>query len=436
MQKPCRSLSQRKADQQQNSTGDRYLTFTSVARWINDVWGPRVPLSGTHYLYAAPGAGKSSLSMTMAIDLALQDSPEHLARRSLFILTERTEEAVRNHFNQILKSIPISKHQTVLDRVSFTDRVTSLTSLPDFLLGVLSRSPSDQNRPSFIVLDSVNGDGVHPCSRSYEGLYSAFRIARSSGISFMALGHITKSGVNSGPQTIAHSVDTVSILRVGWRRRYFQTLKCRFSTTPSEPTVLEMDSNGCFHVSPHARTSAATVRTLCGGSSSGAEIQVSLSIPSIGKPPKILCPGLPKGNIVQLLQSLERHPDLEFPISYFNTDIQLFAESSFQRTMHFPIAVGALASLNQIDIPSTAYFLGELDLNQRLRNSPLAARNVIVDTLQNEELPPEMTLLCPAGDDSIFREVSGDIQVFGFASFLEFVDQFRSSKERFLRQAA
>lgn len=161
MEKPCRSLSQNKVDPHQDSTGDRFLTFTSVASWINDVWGPRVPLSGTHYLYAAPGAGKSSLSMTMAIDLALQGDSNCGAQRSLFILTERTEEAVRNHFDQILKSIPKSKHKKILDRISFTDRVASLSSLPDFLLGALSRSPSDPNRPSFIVLDSVNGDGGH-----------------------------------------------------------------------------------------------------------------------------------------------------------------------------------------------------------------------------------------------------------------------------------
>lgn len=402
-----------------NSGHLNFLAFSTVAGWMNDVWGHQVPMAGTHYIYSAPGAGKSSLTLTMGIDLALQGV------RSLFILTERTEEAVRSHFDRLLQSVPKSKHRQILEHVSFTDRATSLAALPDFLLGVLSRSSSKEGTASFIVLDSINGDGVHPCSRSYEGLYTALRIARSSGVTFVGLGHITKSGQNSGPQTIAHSVDTVSILRVGWRRRYFQVLKNRFSAINPDPTVLEMDSNGCFCVSPHTRSSAATVRTFGSGTPVGAEIQVSVSIPAIGKAPKILCPGLPKGHVTQLLQSLERHPDIELPISYFNIDIQLLAETCFQRIMHFPVAVGALASLEQFQVPPTAYFLGEMDLNHFLRSFSLGTRNFLIETLKNQELAPGATILCPAADANVIREVAGEVSVLGFGSFLEFVHMVR-----------
>jgi DNA repair protein RadA/Sms len=400
-----------------------------MASWMNEVWGDQVPIAGTHYIYSAPGAGKSSLTLTMGIDLALQGV------RSLFILTERTEEAVRSHFDRLLLSIPKSKHGRIWDLVTFTDRIQNLKSLPDFLLGVLS-SGSISERPAFVVLDSVNGDGVHPCSRSYEGLYAALRIARASGITFVALGHVTKTGQNSGPQTIAHSVDTVSLIRIGWRRRYFQVLKNRFAPTKAEPTVLEMDSHGCFRISPHARSSAATVRTFGSGSPVGAEIQVSVSIPAIGKAPKILCPGLPKGHVTQLLQSLERHPDLGLPISYFNLDIQLLAESCFQKIMHFPVAVGALASLEQFQIPQKCYFVGEMDLNHRLRDLSLGIRNAMIEALQSQELPSGATILCPASDANVIGEASGEVRVLGVGTFLEFVDMARNAKENFLRKAA
>ncbi|MCA9449501.1 MAG: hypothetical protein KC931_20445 [Candidatus Omnitrophica bacterium] len=423
-------VSKKKDAAQSHSTDPSFLTFSSVAGWMNEVWGYQVPMEGTHYIYSAPGAGKSSLTLTMGIDLALQGV------KSLFILTERTEEAVRSHFERLLQSIPKSKHRQVHEHVSFTDRATSLAALPDFLLGVLSRSSSKEAIPSFVVLDSINGDGVHPCSRSYEGLYAAFRIARSSGVTFVGLGHITKSGQSSGPQTIAHSVDTVSMLRVGWRRRYFQVLKNRFATIHPEPTVLEMDSYGCFRVSPHARSSAATVRTFVSGSPVGAEVQVSVSIPPIGKAPKILCPGLPKGHVTQLLQSLERHPDLGLPISYFNLDIQLLAESCFQKIMHFPVAVGALASLEQFQIPQKCYFVGEMDLNHRLRDLSLGIRNAMIEALQSQELPSGATILCPASDANVIRETSAEIRVLGVGSFLEFADMARNAKENFLRKAA
>lgn len=430
MTKRNQSLSRNDETRRSQSADRSVLAFTSVAEWMNEVWGSKVSMAGTHYIYSAPGAGKSSLTLTMGIDLALQGV------RSLFILTERSEEATRSHLDRLLQSIPRSKHRQVLEHVSLTDRATTLAALPDFLLGVLSRSASQEAIPSFIVLDSVNGDGVHPCSRSYEGLYTALRIARSSGITFVGLGHITKTGQNSGPQTIAHSVDTVSLMRVGWRRRYFQVTKNRFGPTLPDPTVLEMDANGCFRVSAHARTSAATVRAFGSGSPAGAEIQVSASIPPVGKSPKILCPGLPKGQVTQLLQSLERHPDLGLPISHFDLDIQLLGENGFQKFMHFPVAVGALGSLEQFQIPSTAFFVGEMDLNHSLRPLSLGIRNTLTDALQNQEFPPGATLLCPASDAAALREASEGIRVLGFGSFLEFVDMVRNAKEDFLRRAA
>jgi DNA repair protein RadA/Sms len=361
------SKKQDDTDAGKDSKNEAFLHFTSIAAWMTDVWGPRVPTSGAHYLYSQPGAGKSSLSMVLAIDLALQ------GQRCLIILTERTEEAVRDHhFTQLLESIPQSKRAYVQERVSFTDRVTSLSSLPDFLLGVLSSKSPQQAGPTFVVLDSVNGDGVHPCSRSYEGLYAAFRIARAAGTTLLALGHVTKSGQNSGPQTIAHSVDTVSLMRVGWKRRYLQVLKNRFFPTSADPIVLELDPNGCFHLSPHTKSEAATTRTISGGTIPEAAIQVSLSIPQIGKQPKLLCPGLPRGNISQLLQSLERHSDLSFPTTYFNVDIQLVSDVCYQKTMHLPIAVGCLACMDRLEIPSGVYFVGSMDLNLRLLDLPLA----------------------------------------------------------------
>jgi predicted ATP-dependent serine protease len=405
-----------------------FLNFTSLAAWMTDVWGPKVPRAGVHYLFSQPGAGKSSLSMVLAIDLALQ------GESCLIILTERTEEAVRDHhFTQLLESIPLSRRAYVRERVSFTDRVTSLSSLPDFLLGVLSSKSSQQAGPAFVVLDSVNGDGVHPCSRSYEGLYAAFRICRNFQTSLLALGHITKAGQSSGPQTIAHSVDTVSLMRVGWRRIYFQTLKNRYFPTSADPTILEMDSNGCLRLSPHACSEAATTKTLVGGTDSA--IQVSLSIPQIGKQPKILCPGLQRGNISLLLQSLERHRDLSFPMSYFNVDIQLVSDVGYQKTMHLPIAVGCLASMDRFEIPSGVYFVGSMDLNLRLLDLPLAHRNALVASLDAGELPAASTIICPAADAAALQGASNGIRVLGFGTFLEFVDMLRNEKARFLAHA-
>ena len=111
-------------------------------------------------------------------------------------------------------------------------------------------------QPSLLVVDSIQTTR-HAASESLPGLPAQVRqcagelqqLAKSSGISIMLIGHVTKDGSIAGPRVLEHIVDAVLYLEGDPFQHYrlLRGVKNRFGAT-SEVGVFEMRGSGLVEV--------------------------------------------------------------------------------------------------------------------------------------------------------------------------------------------
>lgn len=111
-------------------------------------------------------------------------------------------------------------------------------------------------QPSLLVVDSIQTTR-HAASESLPGLPAQVRqcagelqqLAKSSGISVMLIGHVTKDGSIAGPRVLEHIVDAVLYLEGDPFQHYrlLRGVKNRFGAT-SEVGVFEMRGGGLVEV--------------------------------------------------------------------------------------------------------------------------------------------------------------------------------------------
>lgn len=111
-------------------------------------------------------------------------------------------------------------------------------------------------RPALVVIDSIQTTYTEEINAS-PGLVSQVRecasrlqsLAKSTGISVMMIGHVTKDGSIAGPRVLEHIVDTVLYLEGDPFQQYrlLRSVKNRFGAT-SEVGVFEMQGAGMVEV--------------------------------------------------------------------------------------------------------------------------------------------------------------------------------------------
>ena len=178
-----------------------------------------------------PGIGKSTLIMEVAATLArsrgkvLYVSGEESARQiklradrlaldapELFLLTETNLDSIIDHINNMMPQL------VVIDSIQ-TTYVDGVSALP----GLVSQ--------------------VRECAMRLQSL------AKSSGISVLMIGHVTKDGSIAGPRVLEHIVDTVLYLEGDPFQQYrlLRSIKNRFGAT-NEVGVFEMRGHGMVQV--------------------------------------------------------------------------------------------------------------------------------------------------------------------------------------------
>jgi len=110
--------------------------------------------------------------------------------------------------------------------------------------------------PALVIIDSIQTTYVEELNSS-PGLVSQVRecatrlqtLAKSTGISVMMIGHVTKDGSIAGPRVLEHIVDTVLYLEGDPFQQYrlLRSVKNRFGAT-SEVGVFEMQGEGMVQV--------------------------------------------------------------------------------------------------------------------------------------------------------------------------------------------
>ena len=178
-----------------------------------------------------PGIGKSTLLLQVSGLLARQ------GQRILYVSGEESAQQIRLRAERL----------GALDDNLYVLAETSLSQI----LGHI-----EQLKPALAVVDSIQAvyledltSSAGSVSQVREGAVALLRLAKSTHIPILIVGHVTKAGAIAGPRVLEHIVDAVLYLE-GERFHAYRLLrgvKNRFGST-NEVGVFEMNESGLAEV--------------------------------------------------------------------------------------------------------------------------------------------------------------------------------------------
>lgn len=220
----------------------------------------------------------------------------------------------------------------------------------------------------FIVVDSIQGRGVSAtATKKYRSLYEFTELSKAHGVVTVLVGHVTKGGQIAGPKDLEHNVDCVMYMRRAFRLRPFFVPKNRFGPAVINPIVLYMDGKGRLEESPHKTGQSTTAHGYGGVGDELAEAQSVVSLPTYGSRPILNAPFLPSRRIKQLITILSQLKDIDISDLSYEINCYLPARQQYRGELDLPIAIALLASYLQRELPSEVLFVGELDLQAKIR---------------------------------------------------------------------
>lgn len=329
--------------------------------WLTEALGGGLVPGGIYLLAGEPGIGKS----TLALQLLGAAADEGLA--GLYVATEQSLADVKGAALRILgdgRRLPPAAEE----HVAVDTTVDDLEDLPKFLTRRVIPPGQDYFGTRVLVLDSVQGRGVSATStRKYNALYDFNDQAKAIGIVVVLVGHVTKGGQIAGPKDLEHNVDCVMYMRRAFRLRPFFVPKNRYGPAVIDPVVLEMDQRGRLARASHQEGITTTARGYGGIGGELAEAQAVVTLPTYGSRPQLNAPFLPSKRVKQIVAILAGLRDIDLSDLSYEINCYLPAKQQYRAEMDLPIAVALLASYLKRAIPDDALFVGELDLQARVR---------------------------------------------------------------------
>ncbi len=214
--------------QARESIGDRFLTGWGE---VDRVLGGGVVAGSVVLLGGEPGVGKSTLLLQVAGFMSQKDASVLIAS------AEESAHQVAMRAQRL--GLDAGDIQLVAD--DDTDAVVSL---------------AEQMKPDLLVVDSIQTVGVRELSGAPGGVAQVresaarlVRLAKSTGIPVVLVGHVTKDGGLAGPKLLEHMVDVVLYLEGDPDRgfRVLRSLKNRFGPTHVSG-MFDMQSQGLVEV--------------------------------------------------------------------------------------------------------------------------------------------------------------------------------------------
>ncbi|MBQ9729498.1 MAG: DNA repair protein RadA [Clostridia bacterium] len=245
----------------------------------------------------------------------------------------------------------------------------------------------------FVVIDSIQAVYTQTLSSAAgsvgqvrECAAKLMRIAKSSGITFFIIGHVTKEGSIAGPKVLEHIMDTVLYFE-GQQEDNFKLLravKYRFGSV-QEVGVFEMTESGVKSLDEHGDLFLSDTRGIAAGScvtpsESGnrcmcVELQTLISKTPFGMPRRMSL-GLDYNKLVLLIAVLEKRCGVPF----FNSDVYINAMGGIRlNEPSVDLAVCAALTSAAFDTPiekQTAVF-GEVGLTGEVRPVSYAEKRVV-----------------------------------------------------------
>jgi DNA repair protein RadA/Sms len=154
-------------------------------------------------------------------------------------------------------------------------------------------------------------------SQVREAAAALVRFAKSSGVSVLIIGHVTKEGVIAGPRILEHMVDTVLYFEsdAGSRYRLVRAVKNRFGAANevgvfamTEQGLREVRNPSAIFLSQHSRPVAGSAVMVAREGSRPMLIEVqALTDDAQGMNPRRVAVGLEANRLALLLALLHRH---------------------------------------------------------------------------------------------------------------------------------
>lgn len=296
-QKPATAVALEDA---RDNVGDRFITGWGE---IDRVLGGGLVTGSVLLLGGEPGVGKSTLLLQVAGFIAERDGS---------VLVASAEESA-HQVAMRAQRLGIDGGSIRLVSDDDTDAIVALAA---------------EERPDLLVVDSIQTVGVRELSGAPGGVAQVresaarlVRLAKTSGVPVVLVGHVTKEGGLAGPKLLEHMVDVVLYLEGDPDRgfRVLRSMKNRFGPTHVSG-MFDMQSEGLVEVDDPSKVFlsgwesevAGTVvfPAVEGRRAVLVEIQALVTETSLAQPRRSIR-GLDPTRVNQVIAVLDRHAGLK-----------------------------------------------------------------------------------------------------------------------------
>lgn len=338
-------------------TANSETRYTTGLKELDRVLGGGIVRGSLILVGGDPGIGKSTLLLQIC-----QSVGE--SKKILYVSGEESEGQIK------IRAERLGVASDNLYLVSETDVSTIIECI-------------NSVKPDVVIIDSIqtmNRDDISSAAGSVpqvrEATNSFMRIAKTLGIAFFIVGHVTKEGAIAGPRVLEHMVDCVLYFE-GDRQLTFRILRAvknRFGST-NEIGVFEMRDVGLIEVeNPSAMllegrnadiSGSAIVCAMEGSRGVMAEIQALVTPTGFGNPRR-MSNGIDLYRLLLLIAVLEKRARMNLS----NSDVYLNIAGGLkidETAVDLGICAAVAASQSDIPLPSDMIFIGEVGLGGELR---------------------------------------------------------------------
>ena len=256
----------------------------------------------------------------------------------------------------------------------------------------LEDAEAEMEQAEFVVVDSIQAVYTEALSSAAgsvgqvrECASRLMRIAKSRGITFFLIGHVTKEGALAGPKVLEHIMDTVLYFEGNKEEnvKLLRAVKNRFGSV-QEIGVFEMTETGLAGVTDYSEIFLSESRGNAAGSAvtpseSGnrcmnVEIQTLIAKTAYGLPRRMSL-GIDYNKLVVLIAVLEKRCGIPF----YSSDVYINAMGGIRLSEpSVDLAVCAALASAASDIPVDKYtaVFGEVGLTGEVRGVNFADKRV------------------------------------------------------------
>ena len=375
------------------------IPLSNALGWLKERLD-QVVAGGIYLIAGQPGIGKSTLGIQIALDLGRQ------GHKTLFILTEQSKEDLAKRARLMCSDWPRKDAERALENIKPEEDLFDIEDINNFFVHHVLSSKAKYNGTKLIILDSVQGQGLSAgASKKYRQLYEFCRRCKTEGITVLLVAHVTKRGDISGPKDLEHNVDCVLVMRKAMSYRPLFVPKNRFGPAVFKPVPLEMNKKTtALQISPHSESLSSVAKTFLGGGIGLAEAQASVALPSYGSRGKITAPGLPKKEIEQLTTCISQIPDMEIEELDYTIHCRLPGEKRYRALLGLPVSMALISSYIQQEIPSYHIYIGEIDLQRKVREVPESIMIDLWEAIQSGTIPKPVRVFCPRSSANLIKD--------------------------------